>query len=149
MSGLVERRCSLLLFQLNSESGVKIDELSQKLETGTDSEKIAALKKIIHCIIAGIDLTRLTMQVIKFCLRSKSHEMKKLLQIYWEVLDKKDGKTGKLKPEMILVCNHLLQDLQHANGNVLYIYLSLFLSFNFLCIRIHSRFNCKTFVQNR
>merc|ERR1719295_1306809 len=40
---------------------------------------------------------------------------KKLLQIYWEVLDKKDVHTGKLKPEMILVCNHLLNDLKHPN----------------------------------
>jgi len=55
------------------------------------------------------------MQIIKFCLRSKSHEIKKLLQIYWEVLDKKDLNSGKLKPEMILVCNHLLNDLKHPN----------------------------------
>merc|ERR1719334_385071 len=40
---------------------------------------------------------------------------KKLLQIFWEVLDKKDVHTGKLKPEMILVCNHLLNDLKHPN----------------------------------
>ena len=93
----------------------KTTELSQSLEKGTEDEKIAALKKIIHCMISGMDMSRLTMQIIKFCLRSKSHEIKKLLQIYWEVLDKKDLKTGKLKPEMILVCNHLLNDLKHPN----------------------------------
>lgn len=85
------------------------------MEKGTEEEKVGALKAIVHCIISGIDMSRLTMQIIKFCLRSRSHEIKKLLQIYWEVLDKKDVHTGKLKPEMILVCNHLLNDLKHPN----------------------------------
>ena len=112
---IVERRCPLLLCPLDSESTPKIEDLSTALEKGTEEEKIGALKKIIHCIISGISMDRLTMQIIKFCLRSKSHEIKKLLQIYWEVLDKKDLNSGKLKPEMILVCNHLLNDLKHSN----------------------------------
>eukprot|EP01084_Bolivina_argentea_P026923 50052_1 len=112
---IVERRCPLLLCSLDSESTPKIEDLLSILEKGTEDEKIETLKKIIHCIISGIDMSRLTMQIIKFCLRSKSHEIKKLLQIYWEVLDKKDLSTGKLKPEMILVCNHLLNDLKHSN----------------------------------
>ncbi len=102
MANIVEKTCPLLLFQLDSESTPKIDELQRKLESDDDSEKIQALKQIIHCIISGIDMTRLTMQVIKFCLRSNNHTIKKLLQIFWEVLDKTDS-NGKLKAEMILV----------------------------------------------
>eukprot|EP01083_Nonionella_stella_P012098 34340_1 len=112
---IVEKRCPLLLCPLDSESTPKIEDLLSALEKGSDEERIGALKKIIHCMISGIDMSRLTMQIIKFCLRSKSHEIKKLLQIYWEVLDKKDVSSGKLKPEMILVCNHLLNDLKHSN----------------------------------
>eukprot|EP00484_Ammonia_sp_Unknown_P017518 CAMPEP_0197040008 /NCGR_PEP_ID=MMETSP1384-20130603/16759_1 /TAXON_ID=29189 /ORGANISM="Ammonia sp." /LENGTH=1091 /DNA_ID=CAMNT_0042470691 /DNA_START=39 /DNA_END=3314 /DNA_ORIENTATION=- len=112
---IVDRRCPLLLCPLDSESTPKMEDLSSTLERGSEEEKIGALKKIIHCMISGINMNRLTMQIIKFCLRSKSHEIKKLLQIYWEVLDKKDLNSGKLKPEMILVCNHLLNDLKHSN----------------------------------
>jgi len=112
---IVERRCPVLLCPLDSESTPKMGDLSTSLEKGSEEEKVGALKAIIHCMISGIDMSRLTMQIIKFCLNSKSHEIKKLLQIYWEVLDKKDVASGKLKPEMILVCNHLLNDLKHAN----------------------------------
>ncbi|ETO25320.1 coatomer protein complex, subunit beta 1 [Reticulomyxa filosa] len=112
---VVERTCPLLLSGIDGDNTPKMDELSKKLESGNDNEKIEALKEIIHCVITGIEMSRLTMQVIKFCLRSRDHRIKKLLQIYWEVLDKKYPNSDKLKPEIILVCNHLLNDLKHPN----------------------------------
>ena len=115
MASTVERTCPLLLFSVDSNATPKKDELASQLEKGNDDEKISALKQIIHAIISGLDMSRLTMQIIKFCLRSDNNKIKKLLQIFFEVLDKKDAKTGKLKPEMILICNHLLQDLKNPN----------------------------------
>ena len=116
MANTVERECPLLLFSSeNDGGGSKITELSQTLMKGNDDDKAKAIKQVISKIISGVDMSRLTMQIIQFCLRSRDHKIKKLLQIYWEVLDKKDAKTGKLKAEMILVCNHLLQDLKHPN----------------------------------
>ena len=53
-------------------------------------------------MMSGVDMSRVTMQVIKFCLRSRNHMIKKLVIAYWEVLDKKTP-DGKLKEEMILV----------------------------------------------
>ncbi len=85
------------------------------------------------------------MTVIRFCVNTECHELKKLLMIYWEVIlsptrfvshftfhdDKyqslnvridfnfkiapKYDDSKKLLPEMILVCNALLKDLHHSN----------------------------------
>ena len=35
--------------------------------------------------------------------------------VYFETVDKTDATTGKLREEMILVCNFLRKDLMHAN----------------------------------
>ena len=35
--------------------------------------------------------------------------------MYFETVDKTDATTGKLREEMILVCNFLRKDLMHAN----------------------------------
>lgn len=45
---------------------------------------------------------------------SKNKQLKKLLHFYWEVCPKYD-ENGKLKQEMILVCNAIRNDLQHPN----------------------------------
>lgn len=42
------------------------------------------------------------MPVIKYCLNSEDHALKKLLYVFWESVDKTDSK-GTLLPEMILV----------------------------------------------
>jgi coatomer subunit beta len=57
------------------------------------------------------------MPVIKFCLSSDNHTIKKLLLLYWEVVDKKN-KDGVLLHEMILVCNAMKNDLNHPNEYV-------------------------------
>ena len=45
---------------------------------------------------------------------SESHQLKKILLFYWEVIEKVNA-NGKLKDEMILVCNSLRNDLLHPN----------------------------------
>lgn len=47
-------------------------------------------------------MPKLLMTVIRFVVPSDDHKLKKLLLIYWEVIDK-TGPDGKLLPEMILV----------------------------------------------
>ena len=53
---------------------------------------------------------------------SRNKELKKLLYHYWEVCPKMD-ESGKMRHEMILVCNAIQRDLQHPNeyirGNTL------------------------------
>lgn len=109
----VEHHCTLLA--LNDRDGTtKYEDLVSKLE-GTDVlNKTDALKEIILSTISGQALPKLMMPVIKFCINTRDHVLKKLLLMYWEVVDK-TGPKGNLLPEMILVCNALRNDLQHPN----------------------------------
>lgn len=77
-------------------------------------------------------MPRILMQVIRFCINSEDKQLKKLCMLYWEVVPKYQELTGeellaqaagnhvprKLLPEMILVCNALMNDLNHPNEYV-------------------------------
>ena len=56
----------------------------------------------------------MAIHVIKYLLPSQDHAIKKLLLIYWEIVPKVD-EEGKLRDEMILVCDAYRRDLQHPN----------------------------------
>lgn len=67
-------------------------------------------------------MPELLMHVIRYVMPSKDKDLKKLLYFYWEICEKYDSE-GKLRHEMILVCNAIQRDLQHPNefirGNTL------------------------------
>lgn len=65
-------------------------------------------------ILNGEDMSKLMMSVIRYCITVEDHGIKKLLMYFWEVVQKYDA-AGNLKPEMILVCNALRNDLNHPN----------------------------------
>ena len=83
-------------------------------------------------MLGGETMPRILMQVIRFCINSDDKPLKKLTMLYWEVVPKYQDLTGeellqqaagtsvqrKLLPEMILVCNALMNDLNHANEYV-------------------------------
>lgn len=84
-------------------------------------------------MLGGEAMPSILMQVIRFCINSQDKQLKKLCMLYWEVVPKYQeptseelhamamgGKllTRKLLPEMILVCNALLNDLNHPNEYV-------------------------------
>ena len=50
----------------------------------------------------GEDTPELLMTVIRFCILTRDHEEKKLLMLYWEIVNKYD-ENNKLLPQMILV----------------------------------------------
>ena len=78
------------------------------------ANKIRALKQTILLMLSGEHMPRVLMSVIRFCINTEDHALKKLLMLYWEVVPKY-GADGKLLPEMILVCNALRNDLTHPN----------------------------------
>lgn len=77
-------------------------------------------------------MPRILMQVIRFCINSDDKQLKKLCMLYWEVVPKYQELTSdellaqaagqtvqrKMLPEMILVCNALMNDLNHPNEYV-------------------------------
>ena len=81
-------------------------------------------------MLGGEAMPRILMQVIRFCINSNDKQLKKLCMLYWEVVPKYQEPTSeeilaaaahggkiqrKMLPEMILVCNALMNDLNHPN----------------------------------
>lgn len=83
-------------------------------------------------MLGGEPMPRILMQVIRFCINSDDKQLKKLCMLYWEVVPKYQPLTSeellaqasghqvtrKMLPEMILVCNALMNDLNHPNEYV-------------------------------
>lgn len=95
--------------------------------------KKLALKAAIMAMLGGEAMPRILMQVIRFCINSNDKQLKKLCMLYWEVVPKYQEPTSdqmlaeatggpavqrKMLPEMLLVCNALMNDLNHPNEYV-------------------------------
>lgn len=111
----MERPCTLLIH--NDTAEAPLSQLKDQLENGDTLQKITALKKIILMHINGQQLPQLLMTIIRFAMPSKDKTIKKLLLIYWEICEK-TSPDGKLLHEMILVCSHFRNDLNHPNEYV-------------------------------
>lgn len=123
MTVAVEQPTYTLVYDPNP-NGVTytVSDFQKALEKGSDTEKIATMKRILVTMLDGNPLPDLLMHIIRFVMPSKNKQLKKLLYFYWEIVPKLD-REGKLKQEMILVCNAIQHDLQHPNeyirGNTL------------------------------
>lgn len=111
-----------LIYEPNTAAKSSVSELKTLLEKSKDDVKIATMKRIIIAVLNGDSMPDLLMHIIRFVMPSKNKELKKLLYFYWEVCPKLD-QQGKMRHEMILVCNAIQHDLQHPNeyirGNTL------------------------------
>ena len=99
----MERPCRLLLASAEDTADApNQSQIKKILETGDDGQKIEALKQAISLMLAGEKFPQLLMTIIRYVLTTKNHTIKKLLLVYWEVVDM-IGADGQLLPEMILV----------------------------------------------
>ncbi|KAL5533600.1 hypothetical protein ACEPAG_60 [Sanghuangporus baumii] len=105
--------CYTVVFEDSSETQTT-QELRSALQKGSDEVKIDTLRKIIVSTVNGNSQPQLLMPIIQYVMPSRNKQLKKLLHFYWEVCPKYD-ENGKLKQEMILVCNAIRNDLQHPN----------------------------------
>ncbi|KAI9766078.1 MAG: coatomer subunit beta [Geoglossum simile] len=121
MASFLENPYSLV-HQDNTADQPTVQELKTQLEKGTDEVKVEVMKRILTVMLNGEPMPQLLMHIIRFVMPSKSKQLKKLLYFYYEICPKLDA-HGKLKQEMILVCNGIRNDLQHPNeyirGNTL------------------------------
>lgn len=62
---------------------------------------ISSSQDIVLHMVNGESYGNLLMQVIQYCVTSNNHRIKKLLQLYWEIVDKYK-ENGEWKEEMIL-----------------------------------------------
>mmetsp|Transcript_13203 Transcript_13203/g.19699 ORF Transcript_13203/g.19699 Transcript_13203/m.19699 type:complete len:975 (-) Transcript_13203:412-3336(-) len=106
------------------------EEIARDLENSDPKVKRHALKAAIMAMLGGEAMPKILMQVIRFCINSNDKPLKKMCMLYWEVVPKYQEPTSdevlraasggpplqrKLLPEMILVCNALMNDLNHPN----------------------------------
>ncbi|KAF2461095.1 adaptin N terminal region-domain-containing protein [Lineolata rhizophorae] len=103
-----------LVHQDNSADQPTLQELKTQLERGTDDTKVDTMKRILTIMLNGEPMPGLLMHIIRFVMPSKSKPLKKLLYLYYEICPKHEA-DGRLKQEMILVCNGIRLDLMHAN----------------------------------
>jgi coatomer subunit beta len=96
----------------------KASEIQAKLEKTKVQDKIDAMEELILLMASGEQYRNMLMPVIRFVCTHNNHRLKKLCQLFWEVIQKTDEKSGDLREEMILVCNALRNDLMHANEYV-------------------------------
>ncbi|KDN39613.1 putative SEC26-coatomer complex beta chain of secretory pathway vesicles [Tilletiaria anomala UBC 951] len=99
---------------IDSHIATSSQELRTLLQKPDDELKLEALRTLITSTLNGHPHPTLLMPIIQYVLPSKSKAIKKMLHFYWEVCPKLD-ENGKLKQEMILVCNAIRNDLQHPN----------------------------------
>eukprot|EP00923_Selenidium_pygospionis_P002060 GHVN01003175.1.p1 GENE.GHVN01003175.1~~GHVN01003175.1.p1 ORF type:complete len:1009 (-),score=218.84 GHVN01003175.1:523-3549(-) len=114
----LDKNCTILIRGDGSPPPSAAD-IQKQLQTPNDEVKAKALQRVILCLIDGGDvgLGKMLMTVIRYVVPSTNHQVKKLLQIYFEIVDKCNP-DGSLKEEMILVCNALRNDLMHPNEYV-------------------------------
>lgn len=96
-----DRPCPLLVSHAATDIP-PIPHLKKALEDANVETKIDAMKKVILLILSGESGHQLIMPIIRFVLPCKDRTIKKLLLLFWEVVDKKAA-DGKLLHEMILV----------------------------------------------
>jgi len=130
-----ESHCTFTLASDVTAGGLPSEEeISKDLENSDPKVKRHALKAAIMAMLGGEPMPRILMQVIRFCINSDDKPLKKLCMLYWEVVPKYQEATSeeklaaataggapparKLLPEMILVCNALMNDLNHPNEYV-------------------------------
>ncbi|CAN6671048.1 coatomer subunit beta [Trichomonascus vanleenenianus] len=103
-----------LVYEPNTADKPSVQTFQTLLEKSKDDVKIDTMRKILIAMLNGDPLPQLLMHIIRFVMPSRNKELKKLLLFYWEICPKYKP-DGSLKQEMILVCNSLLNDLQHPN----------------------------------
>jgi len=120
-----ESYCSFTLPSNLAQGGLPSEaDICLSLESNTAATKRGALKAAIMAMLGGEVMPKVLMQVIRFCINTDDHHLKKLLMLYWEVVPKYQPRSAGSKgpdvllPEMILVCNALMNDLNHPNEYV-------------------------------
>eukprot|EP00826_Nyctotherus_ovalis_P058386 TRINITY_DN801_c0_g1_i7.p1 TRINITY_DN801_c0_g1~~TRINITY_DN801_c0_g1_i7.p1 ORF type:complete len:951 (+),score=329.19 TRINITY_DN801_c0_g1_i7:72-2924(+) len=108
-----ETQCPFIVAN-DIESVPTAAELQQTFSKGRISEKIQGLQQLIKLIVHDESFPRLMMAVLQYLVPSEDHEIKKLVLLYWEAVEKTKS-DGNVCDELILACNNLRKDLLHPN----------------------------------
>ncbi|KAL9235542.1 hypothetical protein vseg_010292 [Gypsophila vaccaria] len=109
----MEKTCTLLV-HFDKGTPALANEIKEALEGNDVPAKVEAMRKAIMLLLNGETIPQLFITIIRYVLPSEDHTIQKLLLFYLEIIDKTDSR-GKVLPEMILICQNLRNNLQHAN----------------------------------
>ncbi|KAM7476164.1 hypothetical protein LguiB_023407 [Lonicera macranthoides] len=109
----VEKSCTLLI-HFDQGTPAIASEIKEALEGKDVPSKIDAMKKAIMLLLNGETIPQLFITVVRFVVPSEDHTIQKLLLLYFEIIDKTDSR-GKVLQEMILICQNLMNNLNHSN----------------------------------
>ena len=107
-------KLSTFLVSSDTQGQASQNEIKKALESGDEEEKVAAMQQAIAALLNGEQLPQLFITIVRYVLPSENHFVQKLLLLYLETIQKTDS-SGKLLPEMILICQNLRNNLQHPN----------------------------------
>ncbi|KAK9757140.1 hypothetical protein RND81_01G143100 [Saponaria officinalis] len=109
----MEKTCTLLV-HFDKGTPALANEIKEALEGSDIPAKVEAMRKAVMLLLNGETIPQLFITIIRYVLPSEDHTIQKLLLLYLEIIDKTDSR-GKVLPEMILICQNLRNNLQHAN----------------------------------
>ncbi|XP_047312060.1 coatomer subunit beta-1-like [Impatiens glandulifera] len=109
----MEKSCTLLV-HFDKGTPALANEIKEALEGNDTPAKVEALKKAIMLLLNGETIPQLFITIIRYVLPSEDHTIQKLLLFYFEIIEKTDSR-GKVLHEMILICQNLLNNLNHSN----------------------------------
>ena len=110
----MEKPCTLLV-HFDKGSPAMANEIKAELESGDGPAKADAMRRAISLLLNGEPLPHLFITVVRYVQSCDDHAVQKLLLLYLETVDKRDAATGKVLPEMILICQNLRNNLQSPN----------------------------------
>jgi hypothetical protein len=89
------------------------NEIKSELESGDGPTKADTMRRAISLLLNGEPLPHLFITVVLYVQSCDDHAVQKLLLLYLETVDKRDGTSaGRVLPEMILICQNLRNSLQ-------------------------------------
>eukprot|EP00347_Sterkiella_histriomuscorum_P009140 403342367 len=114
MSKEREKYCYFIINYDDIVEPPQSSEIQNAFVKGTLDEKKKSLKLLIKMISNDDNYPRMLMPVLTNLQLNQDHELKKLLFLYWEVVEK-TNLDGSVKDEITLACNALRKDLLSPN----------------------------------
>lgn len=101
-----------------SDTPPNLDDIKSRIASASLDDKVLAMKDLIKCIVSDETYPANIMHVITniIPIQHKSQELRKVMLLYWEVIEKAKSPTDKnLKEEIFLANNSLRTDLLGFN----------------------------------
>ena len=114
MSEQEKKYCHFIISCSDITEPPQSGDIQHAFAKGTLEDKKENLKLLIKMIITDDNYPRLIMSVLSNLMHTQDHDLKKVLFLYWEVIEKTNF-DGTLKEELILACNALRTDLLSPN----------------------------------